>query len=92
MGASPNIYKGDLEMQNIDVIHEFLHGGKDCHTTNVKHVRGLLVNYSTVIAKVTGSELTISTHNYSRTTSKIQNQIRNGARRLGYKIVEVDEL
>jgi hypothetical protein len=83
-------------MQNLDVIHAFLHQDHNCHTKNVFNVNcgnyNKLVNYDTTIAVAKNAELIISTKKYSTTTSKIQTQIRNGARRLGYKISEVYEI
>jgi len=92
-----------IETKNIDVIDMFINDSfpKDKKTTwgtdNLKiHKENngwSLVNYSTVIAyRPNGSDtIYFNKRKYSVTTSKIQNQIRNSARKGGVRISEMDE-
>lgn len=49
-----------------------------------------LINYNTTIATLKDNTLYLNTKKYSRTTSKIQTQIRNLATRKGLEIIDVD--
>jgi len=92
-----------IETKNIDVIDMFINDSfpKDKksiwgteHLKIVKKPNGwALVNYSTAIAyRPNGSdEVFFNKRKYSVTTSKIQNQIRNSARKNGVHIIEMDE-
>lgn len=92
-----------IETKNIDVIDMFIDDSfpKDKKNTwGTEHLKiskephgWALVNYSTVIAyRPNGSdEVYFNKRKYSVTTSKIQNQIRNSARKSGVHIIEMDE-
>ena len=51
----------------------------------------LLRNYNTLIAIRSGKEVKLTKHKYSVTTSKIQNEVRRMAEKLGLKVIDTDE-
>lgn len=71
-------------MTNYEFIKEFLTKEKTkgvyCH---LAIYNGELINYSTTIAKWDGQKLYINTRKYSRSTTKIQNDLICIANRLG---------
>lgn len=65
----------------------------DSHNHNLRYspwFGGELVNYKTVIAKWDGDRVLLDERKYSRTTSKIQTQLRNALLRAGIPTAQLD--
>lgn len=71
-------------MKNLDVIEAFRDGAREGKTLNLYIDGDNLVNYATVIAKRVDGGVILNTQKYSRTTSKIQNMIRNTCNIVSY--------
>ena len=90
-------------MTNLQVIKSFLN--KECaHTPTREIINGIyayqgqtlrsngleLINYSTRIAYHEDGKLYLNVHKYSRTTSKIQSQLRAQAQNYGMEVIEYE--
>lgn len=65
----------------------------DSHNHNLRYspwFGGELVNYRTVIAKWDGDTVLVDSRKYSRTTSKIQTQLKNALMQAGIKTAQLD--
>lgn len=80
-------------MSNQDFIREYIKGerrfGAYCH---LGYADDRLINYSTVICQINRADRTalVNIRKYSRTTSKIQSQLRSILDREGYFITEYE--
>jgi hypothetical protein len=82
------IERGKIVASNESVMVAFIHN-KTAKSRNLTSIGHALINYQTVIAEWAGSVLLISTKKYSRTTSKIQSQLKNLCNSRGVKFTEV---
>ena len=71
-------------MKNLDVIEKFRDGARAGKTQHLYIDGDNLVNDATVIAKRVDGGVILNTQNYSRTTSRIQNMIRNTCNIVAY--------
>ena len=92
-------------MTNTNIIKSFMNGATCGHTptrdiTNGYHtfngttlsIEGnYLINYTTIIAERDGNTIKLNNYKYSRTTSKIQSEIRRQALSNGLELIEVGE-
>ena len=73
-------------MKNIDVIRAFIYG-EQAHTLNLMSSGDKLVNYSTCIAQRKDGQIYVADTKFSKTTSKIQNDLRRELLGINYKFV-----
>lgn len=64
-------------MKNVDLIRKFRNGATSGKCGNLKIIGNCLINYSTIIAQRVENGIKLNTRKYSRTTSIIQNTIKN---------------
>lgn len=65
----------------------------DSHNHNLRYSPwrgGELINYQTIIAKWDGNKVLLDERKYSRTTSKIQTQLRNALFKAGIPTAQLD--
>lgn len=65
------------------------HDGKHVNRQNF-YIDGTFTNYSTDICRIDGKKAFLNIHKYSRTTSKLQSQLKNLLIKYGYSIEEYD--
>lgn len=76
-------------MKNVDLIKRFRNGATSGRCGNLEIDGDNLINYSTVIAKRVGDGIILNNRKYSRTTSVIQNTIKNECNVVGEYVGEV---
>ncbi|MBP3707592.1 MAG: hypothetical protein J6J36_03150 [Clostridia bacterium] len=76
-------------MKNVDLIRKFGNGATSGKCGNLKINGNNLINYSTIIAKRVENGIMLNNRKYSRTTSVIQNTIRNECNVVGEYVGEV---
>lgn len=79
-------------MRNIDIIMDYVEGKKEYGAVNhIGYTLNRIWNYSTLMCEIDRKEnkAYLNIRKYSRTTTKIQNMIRDTLTKYGFEIVEV---
>lgn len=91
--TNENVIKLFLQGEKAQTNKRKINGGYYCYEGRTLTSNGdILINYSTVIAKKVYNNIYLNINKYSRTTSTIQNKIRQLANQQGFNVIECTEI